>query len=417
MSNDTTIAGKKFLQLHLLTTHLPSNLNRDNLGRPKTAMFGNATRGRISSQSIKYAWRNSNFFQSCFKGMLSIRTRSMWESVYDALLSGDKLEETLKPDFVMPEKMTGVEKDKALAWTLCIRGDEKEKDEEDMAGSDDNTEQNEAQDVKAKGKGKKGGDQPKKPTVADLKEKTVSAFTPAEVQRLSKIITTLLEKKTLPEKIDSWRQYPDTSAVDIALFGRMLASSAKHNCDGAVQLSHIITVNPAPVEDDYFTAVDELNKAEQMGAAHVNVAQFLSGLYYCHIVVDLHQLVNNLGGHKEGLPENVIEAFVKSAATVSPRGKQHPMSSEGPAVYLRAEVGDQIPRHLGVAFLKPIRTEDLLEKTVKRLTDTVDSINRVYGQTYDDSRQMILEEKDSHTLQDIIDFAKEAIRTAPVKEV
>ena len=54
----------KFLQLHLLTAYPPSNLNRDDLGRPKTAVMGGALRLRISSQSLKRAWRASEVFAS-----------------------------------------------------------------------------------------------------------------------------------------------------------------------------------------------------------------------------------------------------------------------------------------------------------------------------------------------------------------
>ncbi len=45
-----------FIQLHLLTAYPPSNLNRDDLGRPKTAIVGGAERLRISSQSLHRAW-------------------------------------------------------------------------------------------------------------------------------------------------------------------------------------------------------------------------------------------------------------------------------------------------------------------------------------------------------------------------
>ena len=37
----------RFLQLHLLTFFPPANLNRDDTGRPKTAMVGGATRLRL----------------------------------------------------------------------------------------------------------------------------------------------------------------------------------------------------------------------------------------------------------------------------------------------------------------------------------------------------------------------------------
>ena len=52
-----------FLQLHLLTAYGPSNLNRDDTGRPKSAVFGGALRLRVSSQSLKRAWRESDVFQ------------------------------------------------------------------------------------------------------------------------------------------------------------------------------------------------------------------------------------------------------------------------------------------------------------------------------------------------------------------
>ena len=42
-----------FLQLHLLTAYGPSNLNRDDTGRPKSIVFGDVARLRVSSQSLK----------------------------------------------------------------------------------------------------------------------------------------------------------------------------------------------------------------------------------------------------------------------------------------------------------------------------------------------------------------------------
>ena len=41
----------QFIQLHLLTSYAPSNLNRDDMGQPKTAKLGGVTRLRISSSS------------------------------------------------------------------------------------------------------------------------------------------------------------------------------------------------------------------------------------------------------------------------------------------------------------------------------------------------------------------------------
>ena len=50
----------EFIQLHILASYPPSNLNRDDLGRPKTAVMGGTQRLRVSSQSLKRAWRESD---------------------------------------------------------------------------------------------------------------------------------------------------------------------------------------------------------------------------------------------------------------------------------------------------------------------------------------------------------------------
>ena len=57
-----------FIQLHLLTTYPPSNPNRDDQGRPKSAMVGGAPRLRLSSQAIKRAVRTSPVFTRMARG-------------------------------------------------------------------------------------------------------------------------------------------------------------------------------------------------------------------------------------------------------------------------------------------------------------------------------------------------------------
>ncbi len=76
----------RFIQLHLLTSYPPSNLNRDDLGRPKTARMGGFERLRISSQSLKRAWRKSELFESALAGHIGIRTKLMGKEVFEVLL-------------------------------------------------------------------------------------------------------------------------------------------------------------------------------------------------------------------------------------------------------------------------------------------------------------------------------------------
>jgi len=46
------------IEIHMIQNHSPSNLNRDDLGAPKTCVFGGVTRARISSQCLKRSIRN-----------------------------------------------------------------------------------------------------------------------------------------------------------------------------------------------------------------------------------------------------------------------------------------------------------------------------------------------------------------------
>ena len=86
-----------FIQLHLLTTYPPSNPNRDDQGRPKSAMVGGAPRLRLSSQAIKRAVRTSPVFKTALEGHLGERTQRIGAagcirvSVIMRLINNDKL--------------------------------------------------------------------------------------------------------------------------------------------------------------------------------------------------------------------------------------------------------------------------------------------------------------------------------------
>src|SRR6478672_4604337 len=70
-----------FLQLHLLTFYPPSNLNRDDTGRPKTATVGGVSRLRISSQALKHAWRSSSVFGDRLRDHRGQRTQRFGEEI------------------------------------------------------------------------------------------------------------------------------------------------------------------------------------------------------------------------------------------------------------------------------------------------------------------------------------------------
>lgn len=46
------------IEIHMIQNHSPANMNRDDLGAPKTCLFGGVARARISSQCLKRSIRN-----------------------------------------------------------------------------------------------------------------------------------------------------------------------------------------------------------------------------------------------------------------------------------------------------------------------------------------------------------------------
>jgi len=144
------------------------------------------------------------------------------------------------------------------------------------------------------------------------------------------------------------------TAADIAMFGRMLADNPDYNREAAVQVAHPITTHKVIVEDDFYTAVDDLKtSAEDAGAGFIGELGFGSGVFYLYACIDRELLVKNLGGDA-ALARKAMEAFVEGFATARPNGKQNSFAAHGRANYLRVEKGSQQPRSLAAAFFKPV---------------------------------------------------------------
>jgi CRISPR system Cascade subunit CasC len=169
-----------------------------------------------------------------------------------------------------------------------------------------------------------------------------------------------------------------------------------------VQVSHAFTVHKAAVEDDYFSAVDDLNKHEEhSGSAHIGEAEFGAGMFYLYVCIDRELLKENLGNNSE-LVNDAISALVESAVTVSPSGKQNSFASRAYASIVLAEKGNKQPRSLAVAFLKPVGGDDILAEATKALVNTRKAFNTVYG---DKSDAVILNaDKGEGSLEDIKKF-------------
>ena len=347
----------RFLQLHMLTSYPPSNLNRDDLGRPKTAVIGGAMRLRISSQSLKRAWRKSEVFESALKGNVGTRTKEKGVRIYRALL----------------EK--GVAEKNALEWAKSIAG--------------------------VFGKLKKPNE--KKPQDA-LEIEQLAHFSPEEEAAIDELIAKLAADNQAPSAEDLKLLRQHHTAADIALFGRMLASAPNYNMEAAAQVAHAISVHKVQVEDDFFTAVDDLNLGEEdMGAGHMGETEFGAAVYYLYVCINRELLLDNLGGNTE-LANKTLAALIESITTIAPTGKQNSFASRAYASYVLAEKGDRQPRSLSVAFLKPIYSQDMLTKSIQSLQDKCTNIDKVYGKCAVDRYRMNAETGEG-SLQNLIAFS------------
>jgi CRISPR system Cascade subunit CasC len=350
----------RFLQLHLLTAYPPSNLNRDDLGRPKTAIMGGAQRLRVSSQSLKRAWRTSDVFKSALSSNLGVRTKEMGKRIYKKII--DK----------------GIGEKDALNWSMAMAGVFGKLKKEDKKNSD---------------------------PLHILEIEQLAHFSPEEQSAIDSLIETLVSRGVDPEKEDLNLLRKENSAADIALFGRMLADSPANRVEAAAQVAHAVTVHQVSVEDDFFTAVDDLNSGEEdMGAGHMGETEFSSGLFYQYICVDRELLKNNLDGD-QALIGKTLSALVEAAATVAPTGKQNSFASRARASYILAEKGDQQPRSLAVAYLAPVKNEVLLSAAIDRLNQTREKMDAAYESCADAHKVMNVESGEG-TLRDIIAFAR-----------
>jgi CRISPR system Cascade subunit CasC len=353
----------RFIQLHVLTAYPPANLNRDDTGRPKTALLGDALRLRVSSQSLKRAWRTSDVFEGAIgRQHLGTRTKLLGVELYKPLIDG------------------GVSEKLAREWARAIAG------QFGKLKADKKTDSND-----------------------DLQIEQLAHVSPAERAAVHALAAACAERKTEPTADELKLLTKPRAAVDIAMFGRMLADTPAFNMEAAVQVAHAITVHKAAVEDDYFSAVDDLNQGlEDKGAGHIGERGYGAGLFYLYVCINRELLQQNLGGDAD-LTGQALDALLHAITQVAPTGMQNSFGSRAHASYLLAEKGDQQPRSLVQAFLKPVKPygeRDMLALAVDALTQRRDNFDKVYGACAS-SRCHFDVEKGEGSLAEVVAFVKE----------
>lgn len=319
------------VELHLLTSHAPSNLNRDDFGRPKTALFGGTERGRISSQALKRAIRTSPYLHDRLDRAVETRSLHIPLKIYNAL----------KADYAGDE-----EKLERLGIACEAVGNGLGKTE--AADGDDSG--------------------------FELKTKQIVFLTQGEIDRLTAFVCEVVEsddkltKKATKElgkevaKRTGLDQRPD-DGVFVALFGRMTTDDANSFAavDASMQVAHPIATHTTPTETDYFTAVDDWKAdTSERGSGHIGELDFNSAVYYKYLSCDLDGLVRNLGGDDD--PEGARNAALDALATVfdaacrvTPTGKQNSFASHSLADVALLVVRPQtVPCSLATAFERAV---------------------------------------------------------------
>ncbi len=379
-----------FVNFHVLISHSPSCLNRDDMNMQKSAIFGGVRRVRISSQSLKRAIRFSDYYRRQF-GEPSVRTRSL-----DLLKC--KFAEKLKNEFdsdIVGEAINLFVKAKAKA--------EKAADAETEAAKED-VEENVEEET---GKQKDGKGVAVAPWVlaeirlicAAVKEVRKAGLSDEELKKIKekfakqkgnkKKTEEQLEQESIVAKIEkvmSTRtaelQKALAVAIDIALSGRMATTGLMTPVDGALAIAHAITTHAVDSDIDWFTAVDDLvSDAGETGAAHLNTQEFASGVFYRHASLNLGQLQANLGGAPRQKALEIAGHIAHLLATVVPDAKQQSFAAHNPADAVLVALSD-LPLSLANAFEAPVRTPrggGLREPSQQAMFDYWTQVHRGYG--------------------------------------
>jgi len=216
------------IELHILQNFAPSCLNRDDTNSPKECQFGGYRRARISSQCIKRSIRES-FKENLLipQDTLASRTKKLMDILVTRLEEKGKQRDKAIIAAVNALKSMGFSiNDNETQYLIFIGNKEAEK-------------------------------------IADIILKHWDKFLSmgeTEKQKSKKKESA----ESLPEAIS--KELKDAmdggKAVDLALFGRMIADLKEKCIDAACQVAHAISTNKVGVEFDFYTALDDRQRKQ-----------------------------------------------------------------------------------------------------------------------------------------------------------
>ena len=355
------------IEVHLIQNFAPSNLNRDDTGQPKSSTFGGFRRARISSQCTKRSSRREGSFAELLEASGAVRTRQLIVEIAKAI------EENDAPDDKTIETVAGVFKAGGLDRPKT----------EDQAKSKNTTK-----------------------ILVYLDKDAFPNLVKVFLDNWSDLTKGKKEtKNAVCDKVGKLI-FEAVKAPDISLFGRMLEikdttpfGNYNMRVEAACQVAHPISTHKVDMEMDFYTAVDDLNPAEETSAGMMGVVGFNSACYYRYALVDRDQLARNLARKTERKngrwaadltkddyteADKVIKAFLEAMVYAIPTGKQNSFAAQNlPSFGLFVRRQGGVPVSLANAFAKPVRPtksdDDLVGMSVAALTKHWDAVKKVYG--------------------------------------
>ena len=324
--------NKNFINFHILISHSPSCLNRDDMNMQKSAIFGGKRRVRVSSQSLKRTLRTSDYY-SVHLGSPSLRTKHLGE--YQNYVV-EQLKERFESELVK----------KAVAW---------------VSGK---------KDIETDTK----GDAVAPWAVEEIAYICEQIQLPENADLDEKKLQKLIEKESL-----GFRQAVGQT-VDIALSGRMATSglmSAVGKVDGALAVAHAITTHGVDADIDWFTAVDDL---QEMGSGHLDTQEFSSGVFYRYASLNVQQLQKNLGDASREQALDIAAHVLHMLATEVPSAKQQSFAAHNLADLALVSFSDQ-PLSLANAFEAPIKEkgDGFRALSIEKLNQHWQQLTQGYG--------------------------------------
>jgi CRISPR system Cascade subunit CasC len=107
---------------------------------------------------------------------------------------------------------------------------------------------------------------------------------------------------------------------------------------------------------DFFTAVDDLGEqwGQEAGSAHMNNAEFSSGVFYRYATIAVHDLLRNLGPD-HGTAAELTKAFLHAFISSMPEAKKTSTAPHTIPDLVYVAVRQDRPMSLAAAFEAPVR--------------------------------------------------------------